>query len=155
MTSESLSAQAGTAATHWAEQGDGPRNPATEFTVQVSDGVIVVAATGWIDRSNAGALRSELLQIWPACAGTLLVDLSACSYLSVDAVRTLQEIWRRPTSAGGELRVLATHPDVVTALESASIPRIRTPSGTRPGQSLPWASSGDGGASRTLTLGGG
>ncbi|MBB5835872.1 STAS domain-containing protein [Kribbella italica] len=116
------------------------RQQTPQITVQVADGMIVVAATGRIGRFVAAELRDDLLQIWPACAGILAVDLSACTYLSVDAVRTLQEIWRRPTRAGGELRVLANHPDVVTALDDANIPRIRA-SGSSARRGSPFATS--------------
>ncbi|MEV8379232.1 STAS domain-containing protein [Kribbella sp. NPDC056861] len=98
-----------------------------QLTVQVSDGIITITATGHVDRLTAAAFREDLFEVWPVCAGILTVDLSACTYLSNDAVRALQEIWRRPTRAHGELRVIASHPAIADALDAANIPRIRTP----------------------------
>ncbi|QNE18268.1 STAS domain-containing protein [Kribbella qitaiheensis] len=102
------------------------------ITIRVGDGVIVLTAIGRIDRLTAARLREDLLDVWPACAGILTVDLSACTYLSIDAVHALQEIWRRPTRAYGRLRVIANHPDVIAALDAANIPRVRTARGTAP-----------------------
>ncbi|WP_405059599.1 hypothetical protein OG474_43670 [Kribbella sp. NBC_01505] len=94
-------------------------------TVLVGDGMIVIAAVGHLDRLTAVTFRQELRESWPVCAGILAVDLSACTYLAVDAVHALQEAWRRPSPARGQLRVIADHPDVVAALENANIPRMR------------------------------
>ncbi|MEV8378802.1 STAS domain-containing protein [Kribbella sp. NPDC056861] len=94
---------------------------------EVTDGVVTLTVIGHVDRLIAATFREELFEVWPVCAGTLTVDLSACTYLNNDAVRALQEVWRRPTRARGELRVIASHPAITDALDTANIPRIRTP----------------------------
>jgi anti-anti-sigma factor len=100
----------------------------SRVTMQVGDGVVVIAAIGRIDQLAAVAFREELLEVWPVCVGTLVVDLSACTYLSIDAVRVLQDIWRRSPPGRAQLQVTADHPDVTAVLDAAHIPRIRVSS---------------------------
>ncbi|MEV8378795.1 STAS domain-containing protein [Kribbella sp. NPDC056861] len=90
-----------------------------QVTIEVSDGLVTLTATGQVDRLTSATSREDLLEVWPVCVGILTVDLSGCTYLSVDAVRALQEVWRWPTRARGELRVIAGLPDVTAALDAS------------------------------------
>ncbi|NEA32382.1 STAS domain-containing protein [Streptomyces sp. SID13031] len=102
-------------------------DPLNRVTVATSDGMITVAATGRIDQLTAVTFRAELLAVWPVRVGMLTVDLSACTYLSIGAVRALQYIWRHHPLGGGQLQITAEHPEVIAALDTANIPRVRVP----------------------------
>jgi anti-anti-sigma regulatory factor len=103
--------------------GQAPRPRRWEHSAgaQVGDGVVVVAVTGRIDQLAVAAFRQELLDTWQVCVGTLLVDLSACTHLSTDAIETLRTVRGRSPRNQCQLQIRADHPDVRAVLDTANI----------------------------------
>jgi anti-sigma B factor antagonist len=83
--------------------------PEVRFPVEVTGGVPVVAAPEEIDITNAGSLRTALLEAAARGHGTFVVDMSMTRFCDSSGLQALVAAHRRARAEDGE--VLLVIPD--------------------------------------------
>ncbi len=81
--------------------------PDDGFLVDVIDGVPVVTTPEEIDITNAGALRSALLQAAASGPGTLAVDMTRTKFCDSSGPHALLAAHQRAEAVGGEVLLVA------------------------------------------------
>jgi anti-anti-sigma factor len=74
--------------------------------ITIHDGVIVARITGEIDMSNAGELRSAIIEAAPNAALGLVLDLSAVDYIDSAGIHFLYRLGDSLRARGQTLRVV-------------------------------------------------
>lgn len=86
------------------------------ITKRQVDGLTVTALDGRLDATSAG----EALQAFSedlAVDGTLVLDLTACDYISSMGLRTLLVIAKEATRCGGAVTMAGLRPEIVDIME--------------------------------------
>lgn len=88
-----------------------------EIAERLDDETPVLSIRGEIDVSTAPELRDRLLDVAQNGHGTVVVDLSAVTFLDSTALGVLVSGLKRFRSAGGDLRLVVTGRSVAKVLE--------------------------------------
>jgi anti-anti-sigma regulatory factor len=87
------------------------------FWTWTQNGMPVVTTPDGVDVANDSVLQSKLLAA-AARSPVVIVDTDTCNtFLSVSAMRILDQVGRRMADAGGELRIVITKPKTRRNLE--------------------------------------
>ena len=89
--------------------------PEARFPVEMVNGVPVVAAPEEIDITNAGELRTALLESAAHGPGSFVVDLTRTQFCDTSGLHALVGARKRARATGGDLLLVTT---------GAAIPRI-------------------------------
>ena len=92
--------------------------PADSFTVEVVEGVPVVAAPGEIDITNAEALRSALLKAAANGHGRLVVDMTRTQFCDSSGLHTLIAAHKRAEAEGREVLLVIASTTVLRVSRS-------------------------------------
>ena len=98
--------------------------PADSFTVEVVEGVPVVAAPGEIDITNAEALRSALLKAAANGHGRLVVDMTRTQFCDLSGLHTLIAAHKRAQDEGGSLLLINPARAIIRVLEVTGLNRL-------------------------------
>jgi anti-anti-sigma factor len=79
---------------------------AVSYPIEIINGVPVVAAPEEIDVTNAGWLRSVLLQAADRGHGRFVVDMAPTQFCASAGLRVLVRAHNRALAEGGELRLV-------------------------------------------------
>ena len=82
----------------------------------------VIHVAGDLDLSTVDSLDHELDRV--GGAGTLVLDLSECTFLDSSALRSIVLAHRKAEAAGGSLAIVATTPATLRVFEVASLDEI-------------------------------
>lgn len=88
-----------------------------EIVEEVRDGVPIVAVSGEIDVATAPPLRERLQAQSASGPATLIVDLSAVTFLDSTALGVLVGALKRCREAGGNLPLVITEPRILKVFE--------------------------------------
>jgi anti-sigma B factor antagonist len=83
--------------------------PDATFPVEILAGVPVVATPEEIDITNAGDLRTALLESAARGPGTLVVDMSRTQFCDTAGLHTLVAAHKRALAEGGEVRLVISN----------------------------------------------
>jgi anti-sigma B factor antagonist len=99
--------------------GPGGLDVVDDFQIdEVSEGTVpVLAISGEIDLSKAPDLRERLVTIAASGASLAVVDLTEVTFLDSTALGVLVSGLKRMRSSGGDLRLVATRPNLVKVFE--------------------------------------
>ncbi len=97
--------------------------PEASFPVDVVNGVPVVTAPEEIDVTNAGRLRSVLIEASASGSATLVVDMSRTQFCDSAGLNVLVRAHQRAEALGGQVRLVIATTDVrrivtVTGIDS-------------------------------------
>ena len=99
-----------------------------DLTFDISNRTIgsvpVAAVTGEIDVATAPALRERLQELVGDTTPTVVVDLSAVSFLDSTALGVLVGAHKRCREAGGQLRLVITEPRILKVFEITGLTEI-------------------------------
>ena len=91
------------------------------------DRTTVVQVSGVLDSVNASRLEAVLYEVVERRGERLMIDLSDCILVASTAIGSLLRARRaldRDTTSGPPMVLVASHPDVVRALEATGIDRV-------------------------------
>jgi anti-sigma B factor antagonist len=98
--------------------------PDDGFTVEVIEGVPVVAAPGEIDITNAEALRSALLKAAANGHGRLVVDMTRTQFCDSSGLHTLIAAHKRAQAEGREVLLVITSTTVLRVFALTGIDHV-------------------------------
>ena len=98
--------------------------PADSFTVEVVEGVPVVAAPEEIDITNAEALRSALLTAAARGHGTLVVDMTRTQFCDSSGLHTLIAAHKRAGAEGGQVLLVIPSTAVLRVFALTAMDRV-------------------------------
>ncbi len=90
---------------------------AFDIAEREQDGVTIVAVSGEIDVATAPPLRERLQAQSASGHSTVVVDLSAVSFLDSTALGVLVGALKRCKEAGGDLPLVITEPRILKVFE--------------------------------------
>jgi anti-sigma B factor antagonist len=102
----------------------------------------VLMATGRLDALTSPHLDAELLGLSAAGESTIIVDLSAVTYISSSGLRVLLLAHRRQEKAGGRLLLCHPTPRVQSTLHLCGLDRVLSFCPLTPAVALPHRTSG-------------
>jgi anti-sigma B factor antagonist len=92
-----------------------------ETPFAISDSVVedtlIVSVTGEIDAATSPALRARLLDQASADNPTIVIDMTAVSFLDSTALGTLVSVRQRCLELGGEVRLVIKDPPIIKVFE--------------------------------------
>jgi anti-sigma B factor antagonist len=98
--------------------------PDDSFTVEVVEGVPVVAAPGEIDITNAEALRSALLKAAANGDGRLVVDMTRTQFCDSSGLHTLIAAHKRAQAEGREVLLVIASTAVLRVFALTGIDHV-------------------------------
>ncbi len=98
--------------------------PTAGFSVEVVNGVPVVAAPDEIDITNAAGLRAALLEAAGYGNGTLVVNMSQTRFCDSAGLQALVRAHQRARTEGGEVRLVISGAHIRRILTIAGIDRM-------------------------------
>jgi anti-anti-sigma factor len=98
--------------------------PECTFSVDVINGVAVVAVPEEIDIINAAGLRAALLQAVSAGHSTLVVDMTGTVFCDSAGLHVLVDAQRRARADGGEMLLALSHDGILRSLEITGIGQV-------------------------------
>ena len=98
--------------------------PDVVFPVEVVRGVPVVTASEEIDITNAGGLRTALLESAAQGPGTFVVDMTRTQFCDTAGIHALVSAHKRAQAAGGEVMLVVTGAAVLRILAITGLDRV-------------------------------
>jgi anti-sigma B factor antagonist len=98
--------------------------PEASFPVEMVSGVPVVVAPDEIDISNAGLLRSALLDAGAAGDRGLVVDMSRTQFCDSSGLNVLVRAHQRAETHGGQVRLVMTGAGVLRIFVVTGVDRV-------------------------------
>ena len=98
--------------------------PECTFSVDVINGVAVVAVPEEIDIINAAGLRAALLQAVSAGHSTLVVDMTGTHFCDSAGLHVLVRAHKRARADGGDLLLALQAAEVLRVLEITGIDQV-------------------------------
>jgi anti-sigma B factor antagonist len=98
--------------------------PECTFSVDVINGVAVVAVPEEIDITNAAGLRAALLQAIAAGHSTLVVDMTGTVFCDSAGLHVLVDAQRHARADSGEMLLALSHAGILRTLEITGIGQV-------------------------------
>jgi len=98
--------------------------PEASFALEIVHGVAVVVAPEEIDISNAGLLRSALLDAAADGSRELVVDMSRTQFCDSAGLNVLVRAHQRAQTLGGQVRLVMTAAGVLRIFVVTGIDRV-------------------------------
>ena len=91
---------------------------------RLSDSVAVVTVVGEIDLDAASSLRTELAAVSDGAPATVVIDLSAATFIDSMTLGVLAGAGRRIALRGGDLRIVCIDPNITRIFELTLLDRL-------------------------------
>jgi anti-anti-sigma factor len=102
----------------------------TSFDIDHIDGVGVIRPHGRLNMVSAPQLSKAVEELVSSGCARLVVDLSQTSFIDSSGLGALVASLKRARTAGGDLRLAATTPQIDTVLQLTNLNRVLQPSAT-------------------------
>ncbi|MFI6070938.1 STAS domain-containing protein [Actinoplanes sp. NPDC051343] len=96
----------------------------TVITEHVTESIVVLTATGEIDRESQSVLGEAAASALEGDNDRLVIDLSAVSFCDSSGLSLFVRLHRRLAERGGSLRLAGAQPLVRTVLEATNLHRL-------------------------------
>jgi anti-sigma B factor antagonist len=95
-----------------------------KLTTRTEPGATVVAAEGEIDLHTAPLLRDKLGELERSGALNIVVDLGGVDFLDSSALGTLVGANKDLSAAGGSLKVVCAHPNILKVFQITRLSEV-------------------------------